>query len=228
MYRPCNAGTSYQHGCASLGENTMEKETYVDDSIQDSEDSATYTFPATSSDVPKNARTSDSYIMVNVCKLFDFQINMEAQKQDVFHGWSKGSEALRTLIEHSIRIKAADALRSAMAEIFGEKVEDIRGSYTAYAQRLSKDPEKLRKLKAVMFEWTWEGKVSKPKTLESQLADTIKSIGTLIEKVKSGKIVKGSEIAKAAKAELLALQAKRESLEAQLADTTEDLDELFD
>jgi hypothetical protein len=192
------------------------------------ENTHTSAFPATSANVPQDARTDNVYILVNVCKLFDFQINMEAQKKDVFEAWSKGSEALRTLVEHSIRIKAADALRSAIAEIYGEKVEDVRGSYTAYAQRLSKDPEKLRKLKSVMFGWCWEGKVSKPKSLEAQLAETIKAIGTLIEKVKSGKIVKGSEIAKAAKAELLALQAKREALEAQLASSTEDLDDLFD
>jgi hypothetical protein len=186
------------------------------------------TYPATSADVPRDARTSDSYIEVNVCKLFDFQINMENQKHDVFQGWSKGSEALRTLIEHSIRIKAADALRSAMAEIFGEKVEDIRGNYTAYATKFVESPEKLRKLKATMFEWTWEGRVTKPKSLENQLADTIKAIGALIEKVKCGKIVKGSETAKAAKVELLGLQAKRELLEFQLADTSESLDDLFD
>jgi hypothetical protein len=192
------------------------------------ENTHTSAFPATSANVPQDARTDNVYILVNVCKLFDFQINMEAQKRDVFHGWSKGSEALRTLIEHSIRIKAADALRSAMAEIFGEKVEDIRGSYTAYASKISRDDEKLRKLKSTMFEWVWEGKVSKPKSLEAQLAETIKAIGTLIEKVKSGKIVKGSEAAKAAKAALLDLQAKRESLEAQLADTSESLDDLFD
>lgn len=205
----------------------MTKETYIDDSTQDTE-TTPYTFPATSADVPKDARTESTYIAVNVCKLFDFQINMHAQKHDVFQSWTKGSDALRTLIEHSIRIKAADALRSTIAEIYGEKVEDVRGDYTAYAARLSKDLAKLQELKTRMFSWCWEGKVSKPKSLESQLAETIKSIGSLIEKVKSGKIVRGSQEAKAAKAILLDLQAKRESLEKQLADTSDNLDDLFD
>jgi len=207
----------------------MSQETYVDDSTtQDIDKDWNFTYPATSADVPKDARTEDTYILVNVCKAFDFQINMLSQKPDVFRGWAKGSEALRTLIEHSIRIKAADALRSVIAEIYGEKVEDVRGSYTAYATKLSKDSAKLTELKRRMFEWCWEGRVTKPKSLEAQLADVIKAQGTLIDKARSGKIIKGSEVAKAAKAELLSLQAKREALEAQLIDTSENLDDLFD
>ena len=186
------------------------------------------TYPATSEDVPRDARTEDSYITVNVCKLFDFQINMAVQAPDVFKGWLKGSDALRTLIEHSIRIKAADALRAIIAEIFGAKVEDVRGTYTAYAQQVSDDSGKLREVQRRMFEWRWEGKVSKPKSLESQLAEVIKAIGMIIAKVKSGEIVKGSEKAKVAKASLLELQGKREALEEQLAETSEDLDSLFD
>lgn len=193
--------------------------------MENSNHSATY--PATANDVPKDAQTADSYISVNVCKLFDFQINMEAQKKDVFKGWSTGSEALRTLIEHSIRIKAADALRGMMAEIFGEKSKEIGENYTGFAQRIFNDKAKLAELRRRMFEWCWEGRVTKPKSLESQLADTIKSIGTLIAKVKSGEIVRGSEAAKAAKTELLALQEKREALEAQLSEET-NIDSLFD
>jgi hypothetical protein len=185
------------------------------------------TYPATSSDVPRDARTEDCYIEVDVCKSFKYQIDMSAQKPDVFHAWTKGSESLRTLVDHSIRIKGADALRGYMQDVFGEPNKAIRENYTAYATQIGSDPEKLSKVREYMISWCWEGKVTKPKTLEAQLAECIAAQGKIVQAAKAGKYVTTDNKQKA-KAQLTALVDKRAALEAQLADQETDLDELFD
>ncbi len=141
----------------------------------------------TEADVPAINRTSDDYILIDACGAFKYQVRKSAQTQDIATAFLTGSPAIKACLEHSLRIKAADELRSFVASLLGVPAKEVQENYRDAMKNLTE--EEISKVNEHMIDWQYDPAVTRVdpekalKTMQSKI-NKLKALGMTKEELK--------------------------------------------